>query len=408
LRSTENMLQCRLTQTKKPEGHCNFAAVLFVGSIGENLMHSRVFQRTVRLAAALIVALVLGIPAQPLGAAAASAEQSRPTRPPVSGASTQSTPTSAKKKTTTRTRRSYSASASRARRARLARARAEVRAREARELQTPRFRIDDLGQEVPDPRAEAAIIYNPETNQVLWESNAQDQRSIASITKVMTALVFLESGAPLATPVNVVRGDVYRASTTYLRAGYQVTADDLMNLLLIGSDNAAARALARVSPYGAAGFVDQMNQKAAELGLEQTHYADPSGLLASNVSSAYDMARLIAFASADERIGTIMRRASHTVQAGKRTINVSSTNQLVKSGEFDVLGGKTGFISRSGYCVATLLRLPQSGQQVAVVVLGAKSNQGRFWETRHLFNWLTAHTQRLLGMAPTQPPAEAR
>ena len=178
------------------------------------------------------------------------------------------------------------------------------RAREAREVQTPRFKIDDLGQEVPDVRAEAAIIYNPETNQVLWESNAQDQRSIASITKVMTALVFLESGMPLTTPVTVQRGDVYRASTTYLRAGYQVTADDLLNLLLIGSDNAAARALARISPYGAAGFIDRMNEKAAELGLEQTQYADPSGLLATNVSSAYDMARLIAFAAADERIGS--------------------------------------------------------------------------------------------------------
>jgi D-alanyl-D-alanine endopeptidase (penicillin-binding protein 7) len=208
---------------------------------------------------------------------------------------------------------------------------------------------------------------------------------------------------PLTTPVNVVRGDVYRASTTYLRSGYQVTADDLMNLLLIGSDNAAARALARISPYGASGFIDRMNQKAAELGLEQTRYADPSGLLASNVSSAYDMARLIAFASADDRLGAIMRKATHTVHAGKRTINVSSTNHLVRSGEFDVLGGKTGFISRSGYCIATLLRLPQTGQQVAVVVLGAKSNQGRFWETRHLFNWMSTHTQRLIGIG-AQPP----
>ena len=202
---------------------------------------------------------------------------------------------------------------------------------------------------------------------MLWESNAQDQRSIAGITKVMTAVVFLESGMPLTTPVSVVRSDVYRASTTYLRNGYQVTADDLMNLLLIGSDDAAARALARISPYGSSGFVEQMNQKAAALGLTQTHYADPSGLLADNVSSAYDMARLIAFAAADERIGAIMRRATHSVQAGKRTINVSSTNHLVRTGEFDVLGGKTGFITRSGYCMASLLRLPQTGQQVAVV-----------------------------------------
>jgi D-alanyl-D-alanine endopeptidase (penicillin-binding protein 7) len=98
-----------------------------------------------------------------------------------------------------------------------------------------------------------------------------------------------------------------------------------------------------------------------------------------------------------------MRKATHTVHAGKRTINVSSTNHLVRSGEFDVLGGKTGFIGRSGYCIATLLRLPQTGQQVAVVVLGAKSNQGRFWETRHLFNWMSTHTQRLIGIG-AQPP----
>jgi len=355
------------------------------------------FQRMVRLGAAFIVALVLGIPAEPL-AAAARALPARSTRPPIPAALKQpvAKSTTVKKAPTPSTKRSYSARASRARAARIARARAEARAREMRELQTPRFKIDAIGQEVPDVRAAAAIIYNPVTNQVLWESNAQDQRSIASITKVMTALVFFETAMPLSTPVTIQRGDVYRASTTYLRVGYQVTADDLMNLLLIGSDNGAARALARISPYGAFDFVERMNQKAAELGLEQTHYADPSGLLASNVASAYDMARLIAFAAADERIGGIMRKASHTIFAGKRTINVNSTNQLVKSGEYEVLGGKTGFIGSSGYCLATLLRLPQTGQQVAVVVLGAQSNQGRFWETRHLFNWMSSHTQKLL------------
>jgi D-alanyl-D-alanine carboxypeptidase len=79
----------------------------------------------------------------------------------------------------------------------------------------------------------------------------------------------------------------------------------------------------------------------------------------------------------------------------------------VKTGEIDVVGGKTGFISRAGYCVATLLRLPQNGQQVAVVVLGARSNQGRFWETRHLFNWLNTHTQKLLNLGqPVQQQNE--
>ncbi len=357
------------------------------------------FPRMVQLSAALAVAFVLGLPAEPLFAATRGRQAARPTRPAVSSIDEQ-----AKRTIKRSSKRSYSARVSRARRARLARARAEARARELREAQTPRFRLDELGEQVPEVRAAAAIIYNPETNQVLWESNAQDQRSIASITKVMTAVVFLESGVPLTTPVTVERGDVYRASTTYLRKGYQVTAEDLLHLLLIGSDNAAARALARISPYGATGFVDQMNAQAAGLGLESTHYADTSGLLAANVSSAYDMARLIAYASADERIGSIMRKSTHTLVAGKRTINVSSTNQLVKSGEFDVLGGKTGFISRSGYCLATLMRLPQSGQQVAVVILGARSNSGRFWETRHLFNWLSSHASKLLGLGAEPPP----
>jgi D-alanyl-D-alanine endopeptidase (penicillin-binding protein 7) len=300
-----------------------------------------------------------------------------------------SKPTPAKKK-------AYSPVTARQRRNQLARARATARARELKELQTPRFRVDEFGREVPDVRAEAAIIYNPETGEVLWENHSKDQRSMASITKVMTALVFLESNTPLNTIVTVERSDVAHASTTYLRNGFKLPAEDLLNLLLVGSDNAAARALARSSVLGYDAFIQRMNDKAVELGLESTVYADPSGLLAENMSSAYDLARLIAYAAADERVGAIMRKTSFTTSVGKRVITANSTNQIVRTGDIDVVGGKTGFISRSGYCLATLLRLPQSGQQVAFVVLGAKSNASRFWETRHLFNWMTTRTKALL------------
>ena len=180
----------------------------------------------------------------------------------------------------------------------------------------PRYKVDASGELVPDVRAAAAIIYNPETNEVLFEENSQDQRSIASITKVMTATVFLEDNPDLTRQVTIVRSDVYRASTTYLRANDKVTIDDLLHLLLIPSDNAAARALARVSPHGSDGFIERMNEKAAELGLESTHYADPSGLLSDNVSSAYDMARLIAHASGDERIARSCARPS--TRCGRR------------------------------------------------------------------------------------------
>ena len=308
----------------------------------------------------------------------------------------QKTPARASANKSTAKKKAYSPTTARQRRNQLARARAEARARELKELQTPRFRVDEFGREVPDVRAEAAIIYNPETGEVLWENHSKDQRSIASITKVMTALVFLESETPLSTIVTVQRSDVAHASTTYLRNGFKLPAEDLLNLLLVGSDNAAARALARSSVLGYDAFIQRMNTKAVELGLESTVYADPSGLLAENMSSAYDLARLIAYAAADERLGAIMRKTSFTTSIGKRSITANSTNQIVRTGDIDVVGGKTGFISRSGYCLATLLRLPQSGQQVAFVVLGAKSNASRFWETRHLFNWMTTRTKALL------------
>ena len=102
-----------------------------------------------------------------------------------------------------------------------------------------------------------------------------------------------------------------------------------------------------------------------------------------------------------ERIAAIMRMKDYQFSAPRRTVTLHNTNHLVGT-DVDVRGGKTGFISKSGYCLATLLRLPQ-GDQVAVVVLGAKSNPARFWETRHLFNWLASKTPRLLA---TQTPEQ--
>jgi D-alanyl-D-alanine endopeptidase (penicillin-binding protein 7) len=270
----------------------------------------------------------------------------------------------------------------------------------------PRYKIDaGTGEIVPNLRAAAAIIYDPDTNQVLWEENSQSQRSIASITKVMTATVFLEKDPDLSMPVTVQRSDVYQASTTHLHANDKVTADDLLHLLLIASDNAAARALARVSPYGSEGFVRRMNDKAAELGLQSTAYADPSGLLSDNVSSAYDMARLITHASQDERISAVMRTPEYTVYtANHRVITFHSTNHLLGRDDVDVRAGKTGFITKAGYCLATLLKLPQDqgGQQVAVVVLGARSNAGRFMESRNLLSWVSSKASTLFAAKPQE------
>lgn len=312
-------------------------------------------------------------------------------------------PAVARHTTTAKKKTAYSASASNARKTSLAHARASVRAREQsrlrglqqlQEAMTPRFKTDASGQVIPDVRAAAAIIFNPVTGQVLYEENSQDKRSIASITKVMTALVYLEDNPNLDTVVTVEHSDVFAASTTYLKANDQITAGELLHLLLIPSDNAAARALARTSHGGTAAFVERMNEKAIELGLSNTSFADPSGLNANNVSSAFDLSHLITFAASDERIASIMRTAVYTVATNRRMIPIHSTNRLVLAGDVDVMGGKTGFISKSGYCLATLLRLPQ-GNPIAVVVLGAGSNNGRFWETRHLFSWLNTKAAEL-------------
>lgn len=310
---------------------------------------------------------------------------------------------------------SYSPQSSKSRAAALARARMAARLRLARDTAVPRFKTDATGTVVPDLHAAAAIIYDPQTHQVLWEENSRDQRSIASITKVMTAVVFIESDPDMSQVVAVERADTTAASTTHLRAGQQVSVRDLLHLLLISSDNAAARALARVSPWGPAGFVARMNEKAIELGLQNTSYADPSGLDADNVSSAYDMARLIAYAASDDRISEVMRKPEATVMLSRRAVVIHSTNQLLSRADMEgnVLGAKTGFIGRSGYCLATLLKMPQVNQPVAVVVLGARSNAARFAEVRNLFTWLTTKAQDLLvkqdhqqpdAESPDQPP----
>ncbi len=354
-----------------------------------------IFRSCRRFGLAVLLALISSgmFIAEVEGALAARASK----RAPAVAAARQTTNSTIGTRRAQRVRRRVSpprVSTSRARRARLARARVAQKVREYREAVVPLFRTNADGSTVPAIRAEAAIIYNPITQQVLWEENAQNSRSIASITKVMTAIVFLEHALDLTTPVKIERSDVRAASTTYLRANDVLTPNDLLNLLLIGSDNAAARALARVSPFGSDGFIEKMNAKARELGLEHTRYSDPSGLIDSNVSSAYDMARLISFAAGDERIASIMRKSSEQIVTSRRTVNVNSTNRLL-GGDIDVRGGKTGFIRKSGYCLATLLQMP-NGDPVAVVVLGARSSAGRFLEAKHLFNWMSDRTRTLL------------
>jgi D-alanyl-D-alanine endopeptidase (penicillin-binding protein 7) len=289
-----------------------------------------------------------------------------------------------KKKQTPAQKRAAARRAARARAA--ARARQAAAARALKDAMTPKYRKDSDGKSVPDVRAEAAIVFNPQTGEVLWEENSRAPRSIASITKVMTAIVFMADEPDLQEWVTIDRSDVTNASVTYLRAGERVRLGDLLHLTLIASDNGAARALARTSEGGHQGFKARMNETASQLGLQSTRFAEPSGLDANNISSAYDVSHMISFAANDPTIGAVMLKERHGFYTDRRAINIKSTNKLLA--DQPITAAKTGFTNKAGFCLATLLRMPGTNQQVAVVVLGAKSSANRFWETRHLFNWV--------------------
>lgn len=256
-------------------------------------------------------------------------------------------------------------------------------------------RILDIGDiRRPRMRAAAGILYNPRTEEILWERRGLDQRPIASITKVMTALVLLDRAPDLDRDVVVSRRDVRRASTTYLRRGERVTLETLLHLALIASDNVAARILARASGWGTRRFVQEMNAKAAALGLEGTSFVEPSGLDERNVSTPYDVARLLAVASEAPAISRIMGKWTHRVRTDRRSVNIRNTNRLLRS-RHAIRGGKTGYISEAGFCLTALFELPDA-DPVVLVVLGAGSNAGRFTEAGRLIDWMSTTGRSLL------------
>jgi len=344
------------------------------------------------------VAVAAGVVLPVVPAAAAPAPPPAPVSIESSAAPARRAAPQRKKKRTTVRRQTPAQKRAAARRA-AARARAAAKARQAaaaralKTAMTPQYRKDDAGNTVPDVRAEAAIVFNPATGEVLWEENSRAPRSIASITKVMTAIVVMADEPDLNEWVTIDRSDVTNASITYLRAGERIKLGDLLHLTLIASDNGAARALARSSEGGMQGFLARMNEKASQLGLQSTRFADPSGLDANNISSAYDVSHMISFAAGDQTIGGIMRKEAHGFYTDRRAVNIKSTNKLL--GDAPITAAKTGYTTKAGFCFASLLQMPQTQQQVAVVVLGAKSSMNRFWETRHLFNWVVGKAGEL-------------
>ncbi len=232
--------------------------------------------------------------------------------------------------------------------------------------------------------ARNAVVIDPATNQVLFEKHSDQLVPIASITKLMTALVFLEQQPNLRRIVEVTRSELRGGGHTQLRNGERVALYDLLHMSLMNSDNVATRVLARESGLQPPEFVARMNEKARDLGLGHTRFAETTGLDNRNVSTAVDVARLLRAAAEHYLIREVTTTPDYVFlgesPGTRRTIThrhqIVNTNRLLRSNRYEFSCSKTGFISQSGYCVATWVR--DRGRDLITVVLGAPTNATRF------------------------------
>ena len=235
--------------------------------------------------------------------------------------------------------------------------------------------------------ARNAILIDPSTGEVLFAKNSDRSVPIASLTKLMTALVFLEQKPALDTEVEVTPVELKGGGHTQLRRGERVALGDLLHMSLMSSDNVATRVLARESGLSHDEFLARMNRKAVELGLTSSRFVEFTGLDERNVSSASDIARLLHAAANDPLIQEITTTRQYQFATGRRVHAVYNTNRLLY-GRYEVMGGKTGFILEAGYCFATWIRT--QGRDLIAVVLGAPTNATRFADTVRLLQKSTA------------------
>lgn len=229
--------------------------------------------------------------------------------------------------------------------------------------------------------ARNAILLDPSTGEVLFEKNSSRSVPIASLTKLMTALVFLEQEPELDREVEVTLTEIRGAGQTQLRRNERVPLGELLRMSLMSSDNCATRVLMRESGLPRDEFIARMNRKAVELGLTGTRFVESTGLDERNVSTASDVARLLHAAAHEPLIAQITTTRSHHFRTTRRAHSIGNTNRLLY-GRYEVKSGKTGFIREAGYCFATWVRT--QGRDLIAVVLGAPTNATRFADTVRL------------------------
>jgi D-alanyl-D-alanine endopeptidase (penicillin-binding protein 7) len=239
--------------------------------------------------------------------------------------------------------------------------------------------------------AVSAMVVDRASGSVLYEKNTEEPRSIGSMTKLMTAFVFLGTKPNLDAPASLESEDVRTGGVQHLPVGDPVTVRDILNASLVGSDNSATAALVRLSGMTEGDFVAKMNETAAELGLRNTTFVDETGLSPENRSIAPDLVRLLDRAMKEEVIRATTEQADVTIKgASGRSYAVQSTNELLGTfmdkAPYAIVGGKTGYLPEAGYCFGAIVS-KDGGHEVIVVVLGSDSKDGRFQDAKALAAW---------------------
>ncbi len=240
-------------------------------------------------------------------------------------------------------------------------------------------------------RSAVALVQDAKSGEMLISKNEGQILPIASITKLMTAIVILDAGLNLQQRVAISDEDFdsVKGTRSRLRPGTVLTRDQLLLLALMSSENRAAQALARTFPGGTEAFVSMMNAKARSLGMKDTHFVDPTGLSSQNVSSAQDLARLVSAAHEFPLIRQHSTTESATVESLGRQLGYRNTNGLVRSADWNIGLSKTGYISEAGRCLVMRVRL--ASREVVVVLLDSVGKLSRVGDANRIKKWLEAH-----------------
>ena len=249
-----------------------------------------------------------------------------------------------------------------------------------------------LGESLNGPgvRSAAALVLDASNGEVLYEQKASVVAPIASITKLMTALVVLDGHQPLDEIIEITNDDRWKGKGAHSRlaVGTKLTRGDLLKLALMASENRAACVLGRNYPGGTAAFVKTMNVKAKALGMTHTRFDDPSGLSSKNVSSARDLAKLVAATSRDPVISAFSTLTSHEVRVGKQRLAYRNTNLLIGKPDWTIQLQKTGFTNDAGECLVMQALIGE--RPVTMVFLNSFGKLTRTADARRVRKWMEA------------------